>query len=290
MSDTFESAMISAGLEPPYCDSDGKIHRFSSNGKRHDKAGWYVFWGDAGVFGDWRSGFQETWFPPEDEDATREEKAARRAAAQQKLAKAKQKAAKERTRKQGAARREATRVWSKSVNPTQHPYLDRKQVQAHGIRQYGQFLIVPLVDETGGLWSLQSISPEGNKRFMPGGRMQGRFHLINGSRDRIGIAEGYATAATVHEKTGDTLLVAFNAGNLEPVAVTARAMYPAAAHLTIWGDNDQFSDGNPGVTKAHQAATVSRANAVKIPYFSGYDLTTKPTDWNDLYLLERGNG
>ena len=67
MSDTFESAMISAGLEPPHCEPDGEIHRFSSNGKRHDRAGWYVFFGDAGVFGDWRTGFQETWFPPEDE-------------------------------------------------------------------------------------------------------------------------------------------------------------------------------------------------------------------------------
>jgi putative DNA primase/helicase len=267
MSD-FIDAMAVAGLVPRECIADGQIHRCSSNGKRHDKAGWYVFWGDAGVFGDWRSGFQETWFPPEDEDATREQKAAQRKKAKQKLAEARKQATKERTIKQGAARQEAASVWAKCHTPTQHHYLNKKQVQAHGIRQYGRFLIIPLVDETGGLWSLQSISPEGTKRFMPGGRMQGRFHLINGKPDRIGIAEGYATAATVHEKTGDTLLVAFNAGNLEAVAVTGRAMYPAA-HITVWGDNDQFTGGNPGMTKAHQAATVSRANAVKIPDFSG---------------------
>ena len=116
---------------------------------------------------------------------------------------------------------------------------------------------------------------------MPGGRMQGRFHLIEGG-ERVGIAEGYATAATLHEQTGDTVFVAFNAGNLKSVAVTARAMYPTA-QLIIWADNDQFTDGNPGVTKAQEAATVSRANAVEIPDFSGYDLSTRPTDWNDYY-------
>jgi putative DNA primase/helicase len=145
-----------------------------------------------------------------------------------------------------------------------------------------------LSDEAGGLWSLQSINPNGRKKFMPGGRVQGRFHIIQG-RERVGIAEGYATAATLFELSGDTIFVAFNAGNLKSVAVIARDMYPTA-HLTIWGDNDQFTNGNPGVTKAQEAATVSRANSIKIPDFSGYDLTTKPTDWNDLYLLEKNNG
>jgi len=280
----FESEISSALGVDIRVNSAGEIQRFSTNGKRGDTAGWLVFFGDGGAFGDWRTGLQQTWSKKREGMNPAELRALKR-----KVHQAQQAAKQERTRKQGAARREAARVWSKAVAPTQHPYLDRKRVQAHGIRQYSQFLIVPLVDEAGGLWSLQSISHEGKKRFMPGGRMQGRFHLINGKLDRIGIAEGYATAATIHEQTGDTLLVAFNAGNLEPVAVTARALHPTA-HITIWADNDQFTDGNPGVTKAHQAATVARVNAVKVPDFSGYGLTTKPTDWNDLYLLEYGNG
>ena len=277
----FEAAITAAGLVPRECIADGQIHRCSSNGKRSDTAGWYVSWGDVGVFGDWRTGFQETWFANKD---TQHDKAALRKARRQ-LAKAKQQAHAQQQQKHRNARQEAASVWAKCHTPTQHPYLDRKRVQAHGIHQYGQFLIIPLVDETGGLWSLQSIAPDGRKRFMPGGRMQGRFHLITGNPDRIGIAEGYATAATVHEKTGDTLLVAFNAGNLEPVAVTARAMYPTA-HITVWGDNDQFTGGNPGANKAHRAATVSCANDIQIPDFAGFDLTGKPTDWNDYYRLK----
>ena len=40
------------------------------------------------------------------------------------------------------------------------------------------------------------------------------------------IAEGYATAATLHELTGMPAIVAFNAGNLMPVAQTWRQLDP----------------------------------------------------------------
>lgn len=261
----------------------GQIKRFSTNGKRGDLAGWLVFFDTAGAFGDWRTGLTRAWSAERPSANPAERQAIRR-----KIQQAIQAGIKERAHKHQQARQEAARIWSTSLTPTQHTYLQNKAVKAHGIRQYGRFLIVPMVDEAGGPWSLQRIDPAGEKRFMPGGRMKGRFHLIEGG-GRVGIAEGYATAATLFEQTGDTMLVAFNAGNLKDVAVTARAMYPAA-HLTIWADNDQFTDGNPGKTKAYDAATACGANAVKIPDFSGYDLTSKPTDWNDLYLLEQRNG
>ena len=45
---------------------DGQIHRFSTNGKRGDKAGYYCFWDHSngfvsGYFGDLRTGLQQTW-------------------------------------------------------------------------------------------------------------------------------------------------------------------------------------------------------------------------------------
>jgi len=57
--------MRAAGIEPPSeIIPDGKIHRFSTNGKKKDDAGWYVLHLDGffcGNFGDWRTGNQETW-------------------------------------------------------------------------------------------------------------------------------------------------------------------------------------------------------------------------------------
>ena len=54
----FRSEILKAGLSlPNEIIDDGKIHRFSSNGKPTDNAGWYVLFTDgiaAGAFGCWR--------------------------------------------------------------------------------------------------------------------------------------------------------------------------------------------------------------------------------------------
>ena len=61
----FSDAIKSAGLIPPDAiEADGAIHRFASNGKRGDDAGWYQLHSDgipAGSFGCWRDGLTQTW-------------------------------------------------------------------------------------------------------------------------------------------------------------------------------------------------------------------------------------
>jgi phage/plasmid primase-like uncharacterized protein len=64
-SSDFCSAIRAGGLEAPEAvEPDGRLHRFSTNGKRAHDAGWYVLFGDgvpAGAFGCWRSGIRGTW-------------------------------------------------------------------------------------------------------------------------------------------------------------------------------------------------------------------------------------
>ena len=61
----FRSEISKAGLSSPSeIIDDGKIHRFSSNGKPTDNAGWYVLFTDgipAGAFGCWREGVNIKW-------------------------------------------------------------------------------------------------------------------------------------------------------------------------------------------------------------------------------------
>ena len=59
----FREAMRSAGLIPPDVIEPGKLHRFSSNGKRGDDAGWCKLFPDlaGGIFGDHRTGLYEVW-------------------------------------------------------------------------------------------------------------------------------------------------------------------------------------------------------------------------------------
>ena len=62
-----KKAIIESGLEAPKeIIFDGKIHRFNSGtkGKKNDKSGWYIAFGDgvcAGKFGDWRWDVEHKW-------------------------------------------------------------------------------------------------------------------------------------------------------------------------------------------------------------------------------------
>ena len=133
--------------------------------------------------------------------------------------------------------------------------------------------------------SLQFIARDGEKRFLTGGQMQGGFFPIaatNGEKDDLlHIAEGFATAAAIHAATDAAVLVAFTAGNLLPVAEMARGQYPDRA-IIICADDDASTAGNPGLTKATEAALAIKAR-LAIPRFTD---PTKGTDFNDLAAAE----
>jgi len=62
------------------------------------------------------------------------------------------------------------------------------------------------------------------------------------------VCEGYATGATIHEATGLAVIVAFDAGNLLPVARFFREKKPDWL-IVIAADNDAWTDTpikNPG--------------------------------------------
>ena len=133
------------------------------------------------------------------------------------------------------------------------------------------------------IWSLQTIAPNGAKLFLKGGRKSGLFHLLGEPGDRIVIAEGFATAASIHEATG--LPVVVDRGNLLRVAKAIRGWLPLS-RIVIAADDDHATDSNPGVTKARDAAELVSAT-VAVPTF----LETEPrgTDFNDLAMLRGTN-
>lgn len=114
---------------------------------------------------------------------------------------------------------------------------------------------VPLRDAAGRLWALQVINGQGTKLFPKYARKSGCFHLLGDAAgaEVLAVAEGYATAASVHEATGWPVAVAFDDGNLLPVGRALRELYPAA-RLVFAGDDDPTSPGNPGRRKAEAAA------------------------------------
>src|SRR5262249_5325447 len=108
-----------------------------------------------------------------------------------------------------------------------HPYLQRKRVNAHGSRLDGDKLLLAARNSAGAVTSLQRIAPDGRKRFPKGTTVKGAYFSIGTPNARIVICEGFATGATIHLVTGDAVAVAFNCGNLKPVAKALRAKYPS---------------------------------------------------------------
>lgn len=185
-------------------------------------------------------------------------------------------------------KRIATALWMESnACPNQHPYLIKKGVSADpGIRAHAPTgnILIPLYDPEGNFWSVQRVSPDGEKKINQDGKMGGNFFLISGERDVVYVCEGYATAATVAQITRKTAVMAVNAGNLAPVASSIAKMFPTA-DLVIAADNDNDkTDGtNPGIKAAESAVSAAgKGRVVAPPATPG-----EKVDWND-YATKHG--
>lgn len=219
------------------------------------------------------------------------------AAVKRRMAEAKKEADRRRAGEAKRAADKATRAWASYSTAGQCDYLDEKQVLAHGVKfTAAGTLVIPMQDAQGRVHGLQLIYPKGhpkraktgrNKDFWPAGLAKaGHFFQIGVVRDLVLIAEGYATAATLFEATGLPVIVAFDAGNLQPVAVAIRKRWPRA-RILVCADDDFQTEGNPGVAKA-SAAALAVDGAWIAPAFS-VERAAKLTDFNDLALLE-GSG
>ncbi len=281
LEDDFKAVLSADGLSTrDKIIADGRLHRFHVQGdKSGAKNGWYVLYGGdipAGAYGCWKRSISHTWCTKSLKRMT----VTQRKEYCEKIAEARDKHEREKQKRQLQARRKGEYIWRSAsvLTDGNHPYLVSKQVKNHGLKLYKRLLVIPLRDEDGILQSLQFIDAEGNKRFLGGGKIQGGYFPIGEVQGTLCIAEGYATAATIHENTGHGVAVAFNAGNLKPVAMALRSKF-SDVKIIICADNDAKTDGNPGVTKAREAALVVEGY-LAIPPRAG--------DFNDLMCGVRG--
>ena len=276
-----QTILATLGYAPPDINDDGAIHRFSTNGQRGDKSGYYAYHPDsnaAGVYGDWRTGLQSTWCTKSDNAMTNAERDAHK---QRTKAMKAQRDADLLITQQQASQRVAA-LWSKADTAANHPYLQRKGISGYGIKVFGDTLLIPLRDTAGKLHSLQTISPEGDKRFHSGGRIKGCYHLMGQPNGVLIVCEGYATGASLHKATGHAVAVAFNASNLEAVILALYRKYPTLA-MVVAADDDWRTEGNPGLSYAKSAA-LSVGGVSVAPQFLA-DRPAKATDFNDLAAL-----
>lgn len=258
MFDNLKNTMSAAGVNPANAPliADGKLRRFRLPEDRPQSKNGYIILFDNGdgsygaSFGSWKQGIRDTWFSGKPH---RELSSAERRESAQKIVEQRRKQAEEQRQRHTAAANRARRLWqgAQPASPD-HPYLIKKQVQPHGIRQMKDSLIVPVCDGSEKLNGLQFIDRAGGKRFLSGTAVAGAYYPIGPvPGDILLLAEGFATAATLFEATGYPCVVAFFAGNLKPVALVLRGLYPKVKIL-ICADADPVG----------RAAAIEAASAV----------------------------
>lgn len=197
---------------------------------------------------------------------------------------------------QAKAAADALARWEAATEAGQSPYLVRKGVGGHGVRYAPDgWLLVPLRDGMGKLWNLQRIAPskpsEGtDKLFLKGGRKSGLWHMLGtvpaGADALILLAEGYATAASLHEAMGLPVAVAFDAGNLAKVAKALHHLWPQAL-IVVCGDDDQATEARTGVNGGRVGAErAAKAVGGVAVYPEG--LPEHGSDFNDLHAHHGG--
>ena len=267
---------------------DGEIHRFHVAGdKPGTKNGWYVMHTHRisfGAFGSWRTGYCASWKEDFPESLT----ATERWELQTQMARVREQQRELYVQKQDEAAEQAKRIWNEAqpADP-QHPYLRRKGIQPLHLRQLGDRLLIPLIDANQKLRNLQQIFPNGEKRFLTGGQVKGCYCLIDAPDLRkVLVCEGFATGATLFKATGQSVMCAMNAGNLQSVALiasSAAALIPDS-HVVICADNDHRTPGNPGITQARKAAEATGAD---LTWPSSCGDECECSDFNDIFVCPR---
>lgn len=271
----FADAMRARTILPPReLITDGKFHRCDVDAKHGKNDASYFLHVDgiaAGGFENHRDGLGwQDWCSVDKGTLPPAERAAHDASIE---AIRKARAVDEAKIKADARERAARLLNEAKPAPTSHQYLKDKKVKPHGLR-VGQdgWLLVPFHDADGTLHTIQRIGPDGTKLFLKGGRKHGCFFSVGKLADnpeRLDYAEGFATAASIHEAIGRPVIVTGDCGNMLPVAESLRKKYPRAA-LVFWADNDLTTPGNPGLSAASYAAKVTGGRVVL------------PGDFNDL--------
>lgn len=267
---------------------DGAIHRFRvPDDKPGSLNGWYVLYLDgiaSGAFGSWKAGGASTWSSREPADHREAEQV------RQRIEQARQQREAEQRKRQQVAAEIAQRWWrdARRADPA-HAYLVAKGVRAHGLRQRGDELLIPLY-ANGVLVNLQRIAPDGSKHFLAGGKVKASYSplgTITPARP-LCVCEGWATGTTLHHHGGYTVAAAMNAGNLKSVALALRARYPDQK-IIIAGDDDRMTHGNPGRTAA-TAAAIAVGAEVSFPDWPE-NAPLELSDFNDLMCWrgEHGN-
>ena len=150
-------------------------------------------------------------------------------------------------------------------------------------------IILPMKDVGGKQWSHLTLHPNGFKQILKDSRLQGTFALVgaknlNEIKGDLNLAEGYSTAATIHEATGEPVLVTGTGNNLKHVARALRDRHPER-NIFVLADDDKYlaeqGKMNTGRVQGREAAKAVNGHVV-YPDFAGAKANKERTDFRDM--------
>lgn len=284
----FQDSLANHGIslaDPSRIEMDGEFHRARVEGDRGraENLSYRIHFDDrpAGYWADHKRGASDTFSVRNGEDLDPAQRAAAQAA--WRAAQAAREAERERDYKSAAERAQRALQAAGPASPT-HPYLDRKGITpSPSIRQDGDRILIPVFSAPKVVASYQTIDANGEKLFMPGGRMAGSYHSIapppGGDPARVLICEGYATGAALALATGHPVACAMSANNVPAVAAKLRELLPDR-ELILCPDNDwataERTGKNPGLD-----ACADLGLRVIAPDFRAGPGDPSHTDWDD---------
>ena len=283
--------LTGAGILYEPLDCSGEMAYRGTTEKPHSTTGRYIFhldkrpvlWFCNRHNGDDETGHRVKLYSDDEWSAMTE---AEREAVREKARREQEEARKRREERAQEAARTAKEIFSGLPLAMQdNAYLSRKGVIPMGdMREEPDGrLVLSILNSAGEIVSLQHIAGDGEKRFLSGGEKKGCYYPIpakdDGKAGPLLIGEGVATVLSCCMATGYAGLVAFDAGNLLPVAEMARQKY-AEREIVLCADNDIHEDGKPntGVLKATEAAKAIGAKLAICPAIRG-----RKADFNDLF-------
>lgn len=246
----------------------GSLIRFRCEGdSKGRKNGWAILYLDerpAGAFGNYKANTGTLkWKSGEDRPLLSQ---AERDALQREWREARERREAERQDAETQAALDAADIWQRAVvADPKHSYAAAKLLDVAPLRQIGANLLVPLCDDQGRLWNLQSIAPDGTKRFRRGGRIKGLFALIGEFTAETSSAifvEGYATGSTVHRATGLPVIVTFNTSNMPAVARLWADLRPDLDYTVFADDDEATAQDYVGQGKPYKNPGIETAEAV----------------------------
>jgi len=246
-----------------------EIKRYSSRNNR-DKDEFYIIYEMGNnhlkcLFGTWR-GDVKYWWDSYEKGQVDNEEAVIKEITERYLA--------EREKIRQESRKKAKTIWEFAEQPSNHPYLQKKKLPGHMVRQRGDSLVIPLYNTSEEMTGIQFINPEGEKRFLTGTTMAGSYLVIGNiaNDDFYYIAEGYATAASIFEATGVASVCAFSCNNLTSCGVLLK---------NSWGNKTPILAQDKGQAGQKSAIEWKKSvnDQVRMP-----DIQKEKGDFSDVYL------